>query len=284
MQILINESLSNHTNYKIGGNTPKMYIVSELTDFKDIPDNDLYNAYILGGGTNILVSDSGISQPVIKADFKQFLLDPISGILTIGSGYTLNQAAKELVLPGFLGLSHLSGIPGKIGGAITMNASASHGAISDYLIDVEAYNKETRERKVFTKSECRFGFRTSIFKDSKWIITFVRFQLKKANPEELEDLYNQIYEFRQKNYPLIFPSAGCCFRRDWGGKDIVKQIGMSGAIRGKAVVSPMFPAFILNTGGATAKDVYYLISEIQQKAMNIHEEMPLEIIIWGKIK
>jgi UDP-N-acetylmuramate dehydrogenase len=136
---------------------------------------------------------------------------------------------------------------------------------------------------VFTKSECRFGFRTSIFKNSDWIIVYVRFQLKKTSSQELDDLYNQIHEFREKNYPLTFPSAGCCFARDWGGKDIINKIGMSGAINGKAVSSPMFPAFILNTGEATAKDVFGLITNIQQKASEIGENMPLEIIIWGNI-
>ena len=283
MQILINEPLKNHTNYKIGGNTPKLFVIENISEFKEINDKELHNSYILGGGTNILVSDSGINNPVIKINFQQFLLDELNQMLTIGSGVNLSEVAKTLSERGYEGLTHLSGIPGTIGGAVYMNASASHGAISDFLIDVEAYNKDTRERKVFTKTECRFGFRTSIFQNSPWIIIFVRFQLKKGNKDELLKLYNEINTYRQKNYPLTFPSAGCCFRRDWGGKDIINKIGMSGAIEGKAIVSPMFPAFILNTGDATAKEVYSLISKIQERAKEINEEMPLEIITWGEI-
>jgi UDP-N-acetylmuramate dehydrogenase len=283
MQILNNELLSKHTNYKIGGKTPRMFIVSNVTELGEINDGDLYNSYILGGGTNILVSDLGVKNPVIKVDFQQFLLSELNQMLTIGSGVNLNETSKVLAEKGYEGLTHLSGIPGTIGGAVYMNASASHGAISDSLIDVEAYNKQTRERKVFTKTECRFGFRTSIFQNSPWIIIFVRFQLKKGNKDELLKLYSEIEVYRQKNYHLSFPSAGCCFRRDWGGKDIINKIGMSGMIEVRAIVSPMFPAFILNTGNATAEDVYSLVKQIQDKAKEINEEMPLEVDIWGQL-
>jgi UDP-N-acetylmuramate dehydrogenase len=195
----------------------------------------------------------------------------------------LNNACKTLAEKGYEGLSQVAGIPGTAGGAIYMNASASHGAISDSLIDVEAYNKDTRERKVFTKTECRFGFRTSIFQNSPWIILFIRFQLKKGDKDQLLSLCNKIKMEREKNYPLTFPSAGCWFRRDWGGKEIIEKIGMSGMSEGRAVVSPMFPAFILNTGGATAKDIYSLVRQIQDKAKEINEEMPCEIVVWGEI-
>jgi UDP-N-acetylmuramate dehydrogenase len=283
MQILNNEPLKEHVNYKIGGPTPRFYIIESVNDFKDIPNRDFYNAFILGSGTNVLVSDSGVLKAVMKIDIKDFSLDESNSILTIGSGYILNEAAKELADKGYKGLSHVSGIPGTIGGAVYMNASASHGAISDYLLDVEAYNRRTKEKVIFTKDECKFGFRSSTFQNGEWLIASVRFQLEKTDREEIIKLYNEITEYREKNYPLTFPSAGCWFKRDWGGKDIIKKIGMSGAVKGKAVASPMFPAFILNTGNATAQDVYSLVSEIQDKAKAIGEDMPCEIDIWGEI-
>lgn len=283
MQILNNEPLKEHVNYKIGGPTPRFYVIESIDDFKDIPNRDFYNAFILGSGTNILVSDSGVLKAVMKVDIKHFALDESTSILTIGSGYILNEAAKELADRGYKGLSHVSGIPGTIGGGVFMNASASHGAISDYLLDVEVYNRRTKEKVIFTKDECKFAFRGSIFQDGEWLITSVRFQLERTDREELIKLYNEITEYREKNYPLAFPSAGCWFKRDWGGKEIIKKIGMSGAVKGKAVASPMFPAFILNTGNATATDVYSLVSEIQDKARAIGEDMPCEIVVWGEI-
>ena len=284
MQILLNQLLKDYTNYKIGGNTPKLYIVDEITDFEKIPDNDLYNAYILGKGTNILVSDEGVNNPVIKINFKQFFLNQIEKTIIIGSGFLLDDAIKELIEKGYKTLSNVIGIPGTIGGAIIMNASASHGAISDSLIEVEAFNKETKQRKIFTKDECQFAFRNSIFQNSPWIITFVKFKLEEEDKENLIQIYSEAINYRETNYPLFFPSAGCCFKRDWGGKDIIEKINMVSEIRGGAIVSSMFPAFILNINNATAKDVYSLIREIQNKAKEINEDMPLEIVIWGDIK
>jgi len=283
MQILLNEPLKEYTNYKIGGKTPKLYIVNTMIDLNELSDKDLRDSYILGAGTNILVSDEGVEESVIKIDFQQFFLDETKQELTIGSGVSLSQAAKTLADKGYKGLDNVSGIPGSIGGAVVMNAGASFGDISDSLIDVEAYNKQTRERRIFTKTECRFGFRTSIFQNSPWIITFVHFGLKKGDKQELFELYNKIDIYRQKNYPTTFPSAGCWFKRDWGGRTIINKLGMSGAIEGRAIVSPLFPAFILNTGGATAKDVYSLVEQIQNRARAINKEMPCEIITWGKI-
>lgn len=283
MQILLNQLLKDYTNYKIGGNTPKLYIVDEITDFENIPDSDLYNAYILGKGTNILVSDEGINKPVIKINFKQFFLNQIEKTIIIGSGFVLDNAIKELIEKGYKTLSNVIGIPGTIGGAIIMNASASHGAISDSLIEVEAFNKETKQRKIFTKDECQFGFRNSIFQNSPWIITFIKFKLEEEDKENLIQTYNEIINYRETNYPLLFPSAGCCFKKDWGGKEIIEKIGMVGKIKGGAIVSSMFPAFILNINNATAKDVYSLIQEIQNKAKEINEELLLEIFIWGEI-
>jgi len=280
---LKNKTLKKFTSYLIGGKTPIIYIVSQKSDFKDIPDDDLRNAYILGRGTNILVSDKGVDNPVIKIEIKKFILDDLNSTLTIGAGYNLNQAAKQLAELGYKGLTHLSGIPGTIGGAIYMNAGASHGTISDYLISVETFNKFTREQRIFTKEDCHFDFRKSIFQNSDWIITFATFGLVKGDSKTLLDLYEKVNKYRQTNYPLTFPSAGCWFRRDWGGQEIIKKIGMVGKSEGEAVVSAMFPAFILNTGNATAKDVYSLVKQIQTKAKEINEEMPCEIIIWGNI-
>lgn len=283
MQIKNNASLAEYTNYKIGGTTPALYIVDDVADLKRISKRDIFNAHILGGGTNILVSDHGVRKAVIKVDFKDITIDKITHIMSIGSGAVLTDAAKLLAENGYAGLTHVSGIPGTIGGAVVMNASASHGAISDYLIDVEVLDRRTREIKVFQKSECGFGFRSSIFQNGDYIITMVRFQLEQSSRPELISLYNEILKYREKNYPLTFPSAGCWFRRDWGGKDIIIKTGMVGVSNGGAVISPMFPAFILNTGNATAEEVYSLVVEIQNRAKNIGEDMPCEIVVWGEI-
>ena len=283
MKLIENESLDKYTSYKIGGTTNQFYIAESVEDLLNLDSKILQEAYILGAGTNLLISDDGIDKPVIKINLINYQIAG-TNLLTVESGLLLNQIGKITAENGLRGLVHVSGIPGSIGGAIVMNAGASHGTISDYLINVEALNKQTKERKIFKKEECGFGHRKSIFQNNEWIILNASFRTEPGSKEKLIEIYKSIQEARKRNYPLTFPSAGCWFKKSWGGKEIIKKIGMDGKWCGRAVVSPMFPAFILNTGKATTRDIYTLVRKIQEGAKEIGEDMPLEIVTWGKIK
>ena len=255
--------LKNRTSYKIGGPAKRFHIIKSLKDLMAI---DL-NGYILGAGTNILVSDRGVDK-VIKIELNDFKLTGTR--LVVGAGFLLKKAGLITAKKGLKGLVHVSGIPGTIGGAIIMNAGASLGTISDYLISVKALNRKTKKVKLFTKEECGFGHRTSAFHD--WIVLSAIFQMKPA--KNLIELYNRIQEKRKRDYPS-FPSAGCWFKGSWGGNDIIRKAKMVGEWEGRAVVSPMFPSFILNTGGATSKEVLTLVKRIQDKT-----NLELEIVVW----
>lgn len=262
-----------------------MYIVEELNDFKIIPDDVLQNAYILGAGSNILVSDNGVNKPVIKIALNN-ILQIKEYLYFFESGINLSTLGKFTAMYGYDNLIGISGIPGLIGGAITMNASASKGSISDYLETVYVIDRTSRKEIKFNKKDCQFSFRESIFKNNdKYIIIGASFNLKKniLSPVTTMSNYLQVKKYRLENYPLTFSSAGCCFKGDWGKKDVIEKINMVSKIEGDAIVSPMFPAFILNMGKATAKDVMTLIKKIQTKALIIGEQMPLEIITWGEI-
>jgi UDP-N-acetylmuramate dehydrogenase len=281
MKIIKNESLKEYVNYKIGGITPKLYILESVKDISSIPLDDLKSGYILGAGTNILVSSSGVDKPVIKNNIKGFEFNSKNLILKVGAGEILDEVCKKTIDLGFAGLFHVSSIPGTVGGGIVMNCGASHGNISENLIDVTTVSRKDGKVIVFKKEDCKFGFRNSIFQNQEYLILEARFKLKKPDINMVE-IYNQAHNKRQKTYPLIFPSAGCWFKKDWGGWKIIEKIGMVGKWSGKAVTSPMFPAFILNTGGATSDDVIGLVKEIQNKAKAIGEKMPCEIVIWKK--
>lgn len=281
MKVLKNQSLAKYTNYQIGGTVENLFVVESVKDLLNMDPKILKEAYILGAGTNLLVSDKGVSKPVIEINLNNYWFNS-ADVLTVEAGTLLSKVAEYTAGVGLKGLVHVSGIPGSIGGAIVMNASASHGAISDSLVTVQAFNRQTGEKRLFQKDKCGFGFRESVFQNSDWIILNASFQMEPSDKATLTDLYKKIQTARKRDYPLTFPSAGCWFKRSWGGRDIIKKIGMVGAWRGKAVVSPMFPAFILNTGKASANDVLRLVKEIQEKAREIGEEMPLEIITWGE--
>jgi UDP-N-acetylmuramate dehydrogenase len=281
MKIIKNESLKKYVNYKIGGLTPILYILEAIKDVDSIPSEDLKNGYILGAGTNILVSSDGVDKPVIKNDIKGFEFDNKSLILKVGAGEILDSVCKRTIELGFAGLFHVSSIPGTVGGGIVMNCGASHGAISENLIDVTVVRRIDGKIIVFKKEDCGFKFRNSIFQNNEYLILEARFKLKKPSINMIE-IYNEAHKKRRKTYPLIFPSAGCWFKKPWGGWKIIEKIGMVGKWSGGAVTSPMFPAFILNTGSASSDDVIGLVKEIQDKAKAIGEKMPCEIIIWKK--
>jgi UDP-N-acetylmuramate dehydrogenase len=281
MKIIKNEPLAKHTNYKIGGNTPQFIIVNSIDDLINLEQSVLKEAYILGVGTNLLVSDNGVDKPVIKINLTKYYLN--NNLLTVEAGVLLKNIGKITASQGLRGLVHVSGIPGSIGGGIVMNAGASYGTISDNLVYVDVLNKKTKERIRFKRIQCNFGKRESIFKNNDYIVLSATFDMKKDNPAKLLEIYKKIWISRNREYPLIFPSAGCCFKKFWGGKDIISKVGMAGEWEGNAVVSPLLPAFILNTGDAKAKDIYNLIKRIKTKSKEVNEEMPLEIIIWGEI-
>jgi len=212
------ESLSDYTNYEIGGVAEFLYIIERAEELFRVDPEVLKDAYILGAGTNILVSDEGVSKPVIKIGFAKYWLDS-ADVFTVEAGALLKDVAKSTADKGLRGLVHVSGIPGSIGGAVVMNASASHGAISDYLVSVQAFNRQTRENKTFQKNECGFGFRKSIFQDTDWVVLNASFKVELDDKAELLAIYKTIKETRKRDYPMTLPSAGCWFKRDWGGRE-----------------------------------------------------------------
>jgi len=280
MKQIENEELAKYTNYKIGGKTPMLFIVEDKEDLKDINLDDIY---ILGAGSNVLINNKGIEKNVVKIEINDSFIDLNKNEVYLGAGVNLNEISFLLCKYGISTLINVFGIPGSIGGGLVMNCSASHGAISDNLISVEYFNKNTKKFNEIKKEDCVFAFRHSIFQDEKdWIIVGATFGLKFDDSIKLLESCKFIKEYRERNYPTIFGSAGCWFKRDWGGKDIIKKIDMVGKWHGGAVVSPMFPAFIINLQEATFEDIISLVEEIRTKAKDIGEDMPLEVQIWEK--
>jgi UDP-N-acetylmuramate dehydrogenase len=277
---LKNEELAKYTSYKIGGKTPLLTIIRKKEDLIKI---DLTDTYIFSGGTNILINDNNIDKNVVKIEINDSYIDVDNNRIYLGSGINLSKMAFFLCNIGISTFQGVFGIPGSIGGGLVMNCSASYGSISDNLISVECFDKNTKKFIEIKKEDCLFKFRHSIFKDRKeLIIVGAYFEIKNDKTKNLLKNYNDAKKYRIKNYPTIFGSAGCLFKRDWGGKDIINKIEMTGKYCGNAVVSPLFPAFIINLGGATYTDIISLIKEIQDKAKNIGEDMPLEVEIWEK--
>ncbi|MBQ0110970.1 MAG: UDP-N-acetylmuramate dehydrogenase [Oscillospiraceae bacterium] len=275
-----NEPLSEHTTFKIGG--PCDYFVSPATQEQLLTVIETAKEcglpyFILGNGSNLLVSDLGIEGAVIS-------LAKYSGItegdntLSVLSGTKLSALCSKALELSLGGMQYFWGIPGTVGGAVFMNAGAYGGEIKDVLMAAKAL--VDGEIKEFSANECELSYRDSIFKHNGGIILSADFSLKPAQPEQIRAEMDTLIARRKEKQPLEFPSAGSTFKRpkDNFAGTLIEECGLKGYSIGGAMVSPKHAGFIINTGGATASDVRRLIEHIKeqvfmQKSINLESEI-----------
>ncbi|HCA04275.1 MAG TPA: UDP-N-acetylenolpyruvoylglucosamine reductase [Ruminococcaceae bacterium] len=262
------EPMSRHTSFKIGGNADtyiKVKDVSQLkTLIKECREADV-DYFIIGNGSNILVSDEGIRGVVIRlgGDFKKIsLLDEET--IYCGSGASLASLCKFALNNGLSGLEFAWGIPGSVGGAVFMNAGAYGGEMKQAVHSVSHLTPDGEIGRC-DRQDLDFGYRTSVYRKSGNIITGTVLKLKKGNPDEIRDKMEDFMGRRADKQPLDYPSAGSVFKRPQGAfaGALIEQCGLKGKSRGGAQVSEKHAGFIINTGNATASDVRGLIREVQ---------------------
>lgn len=278
MKIINNAILRNYNNYKLGGIAKRLIIIEEVDELLLFEKDVLRNAEIIGGGTNILISDKGIDGDVIKIAFSGYKVE--GNKVVARAGVNLTEMAVDLVKQGFRGFSFAIGIPGTVGGAVIMNAGTDR-FISNVLESVEIMTRD-KVKVDIPVSELEYSYRNSVLQKKDWIVLSATFKVEKSDPMS-QDQVNEIFKERSRSQPLNFPSAGCWFKGAWGGNEIIKGIGMAGKWKGGAVSSPLFPSFILNVE-ATSQDVYLLAKEIQEKAKATGKSLPFEIELIGDFK
>ena len=287
--IYINEPMSKHTSFKIGGIADyfiKVHSIDELKDILEFSKKENIPFYIIGNGTNLLVRDGGIRGIVIKLEFNDYSIEKKDDFacITVGSGMTLARLAYIAFENELSGMEQISGIPGTIGGAIRMNAGAYGKEMKDIVEEVTAIDYNGNE-KVFQKEDLKLGYRTSIFKEEKYIITKVKMNLIKGNKEEIKIKMMEFLNSRKEKQPLEYPSAGSTFKR---GKDfltakLIDEAGLKGYSIGDAMVSTKHSGFIINKGNATAEDVIKLVDYIKKEIFNkFQKNIELEVEIIGE--
>lgn len=262
------EPMSRHTSFKIGGNADayiKVKDISQLkTVMKECREADV-DCFLIGNGSNILVSDEGIRGVVIKlgGEFKKIsLLDDET--IYCGAGASLASLCKFALNNGLSGLEFAWGIPGSVGGALFMNAGAYGGEMKQVVHSV-SHLTPNGEIGRCDRDELEFGYRTSVYRKTNNIITGAVLKLKKGNPDEIRTKMEDFMGRRSDKQPLDYPSAGSVFKRPEGAfaGALIEQCGLKGKSRGGAQVSEKHAGFIINTGKATASDVRGLIREVQ---------------------
>ncbi|MDO5564011.1 MAG: UDP-N-acetylmuramate dehydrogenase [Eubacteriales bacterium] len=288
MKIYTNESMKKHTSFKVGGNADCIVCPedkNELIELVKFLREKNYKTYILGRGTNILVSDEGVHGCIIEISKEYFSKMNVEGNnIKVGAGALLTSFCDEAANCGLSGLEALCGIPGSVGGAIAMNASAYDINISDHLEFVEVISFDGEE-KVLSKEDCKFAYRDSIIQKDKSIVINATFSLINDQTEEILKRMSSFRELRKGKQPLDKPSAGSFFKRPSGhyAGQLIEESDLKGEKIGGASVSTKHCGFIVNDGEATSKDIYSLMKKIQNKVSIYHGiDLEPEVKMWGK--
>jgi UDP-N-acetylmuramate dehydrogenase len=267
--LLNNIPLSGKTTFKIGG--PALYYCApespeEVGEVSRWARNNAMPVFVLGKGSNLLVSDKGWNGLVIDMSEKW------TGILWNGdnaecrSGALLHTLVRESVERGVTGLEKLAGIPGSVGGAVVMNAGAFGQSISDCLASVRFLSLPDGALKTLRSADINASYRNTIFKTSEAIILSTGFRFPRDSAGTARTFFDEVLAKRKDRHPLDLPNCGSVFKNPpetTAGK-LIEQCGLKGMSSGAAQVSPKHANFIVNNGGASAADVRALIVYVQK--------------------
>ena len=266
IEYLTDEPMSRHTTFKIGGNADVLVRLKSFEELKQVltlaKELDL-PYFILGKGSNLLVSDKGIEGIVISLDG----LDDVQingDTVVCGAGASLRAVCLAVQKASLSGLEFAYGIPGTIGGALYMNAGAYGGEMSQVTVEATAVDGDGNQVKL-SLDDMQLGYRTSVFKNNGLIITGVTLKLKRGDNGEIKAAMDDFFARRRDKQPLEYPSAGSTFKRPVGyfAGALIEQNNLKGASVGGAQVSQKHAGFVINTGGATCDDVLSLIKKVQ---------------------
>ena len=320
-QIYMNESMSKHTTFKVGGNADIFVKVKNLEQLKyviKIAKRNNIHIYIIGNGSNILVKDNGIRGIVVKIEFEYIKYENIENnekfvqtkevIVTVGAGVKLMALAQELLKNSITGFEFASGIPGTIGGAIKMNAGAYGSEMKDIVVstkclDLKRYDligeksyiddieitepiEKSDEPTIIELSneEQKFEYRNSIFSSKRYVILETKVKLVYGSKEEIENNMRELLTKRKTSQPNE-PSAGSTFKRgeDFITAKLIDECGLKGYKIGGAKVSEKHAGFIVNDGDATAQDILELVRYIKETVFEkTGKNIKLEVEILGE--
>jgi UDP-N-acetylmuramate dehydrogenase len=283
--VLIDEPMSNHTSFKIGGPADIVVFPSNSAQLGEIVKYfiDSKTPYmVMGNGTNLLVSDNGIRGAVIKIYDNMDNCSVEGEFMEIEAGMLISKASKIALKNSLSGLEFAEGIPGTIGGAVAMNAGAYIGEMAMVVYQTE-YMDANGDVVTVTGQEHSFSYRTSIIQKTRGIVLKTRLKLSEGYCQNIKELMDDFNFKRRDKQPLEWPSAGSVFKRPKGhfvGK-LIDDCNLRGYSIGDARISDKHSGFIINTGTASCKDVLELIKHIQRivkERFDIELEPELRIV------
>lgn len=286
--ILVNEPMSRHTTFRIGGSADaliKVDSVGQLQKLIPLLKEKKIDFYVVGNGSNLLVSDRGYRGVIVQLDEEYSTVNVQENRLVVQAGASMAKVAKTALNNSLTGFEFAAGIPGTIGGGVIMNAGAYGGEMKDVVSKVRYMNTAGEILEADNKA-MNFGYRQSMFKSHpEYIVVEVEIILQQGNKDAIADCMMDLARRRREKQPLEYPSAGSTFKRPEGyfaGK-LIQDAGLSGYAVGGAAVSPKHNGFVINTGNATASDVKKLIHDVQEKVYEQFQvKMEPEVIFLGE--
>ncbi|MCX7832278.1 MAG: UDP-N-acetylmuramate dehydrogenase [Actinobacteria bacterium] len=279
--------LSQFTSFKVGGPADYFAQVGNLSELKQAVafSNEHYlDIFVLGKGTNLLVSDKGFRGLVLKLskEFARIVIE--ENTLVAGGGAQLVRTASLAFSRSLSGLEWAAGIPGTVGGAVKMNAGAHGFSISDIISTITVFDSDSLSLEKLRKEEVEFGYRFSSISNKK-IILEAAFKLVESVQEEIKKKMESYFAERKRTQPLQQRTAGSVFKNpkgDFAGR-LIEAAGLKGYKLGGAMVSEIHANFIVNVGSATAQEIYNLMRKIQHEVYSKFKVMlEPEIILLGE--
>lgn len=270
--IKLSEPMSRHTTFQVGGEADYFIEVETIEQLQTLISYFMKTGreyYILGNGSNLLVSDTGYRGSIIKLGDKFSGITVTDDTITAQAGALLSTVAINAAANELSGMEFAAGIPGSIGGAIVMNAGAFDGEMSQIVKSVTVLDAEGN-LLVFDNATMEFAYRTSVIKNRKFVVVETELQLQKSNQPDIIQKMKQLNAQRREKQPLNYSSAGSTFQRPKGhfaGK-LIMDAGLRGFRIGGAQVSEKHCGFIINVGNATASDISELIDEVRERVKN----------------
>ena len=272
--LLFDEPMNNYTTFRVGGpakwmaapqDEQQLRIVLKICSELQVP------CFILGRGSNLLVSDNGFNGVIVnlRKHFNKIEVDSENKTITAEAGASLPAVSQAALSAGLTGLEFAAGIPGTMGGGLFMNAGAYGGELKQVVTEAAVMTKDGMILHV-PAVQMALGHRLSSFMQTGEIILSVKMQLTQGNPVVIKETMDDFNSRRREKQPLEYPSAGSTFKRPTGyfaGK-LIEDAGLKGFSVGGAQVSKKHAGFVINTGSATASDIWNLCNEIQNRVQN----------------
>ncbi len=261
--VLKDEPLKNHTYFKIGGPAGILAEPEDTEDLKTVlklVKKHGIDCFIIGNGTNLLVSDEGFKGAIVKIGDKFNYFERNENKVTAGAGVLLSTLAKFIAKEGLAGFEFASGIPGCLGGAVYMNAGAYGGEMKQVVKSVKCIDLDGNICE-FSNEDMEFTYRHTKITDSEYIVIEAELELEYGDKDEIMSVIKDLNEKRTSKQPLNLPSAGSTFKRPVSGyaSKLIEDAGLKGLRYKGAMVSDKHSGFIVNCDNACCNDVLDLM-------------------------